>query len=322
MNNTSPLITIAVPAYNAEKYLRKCLDSLIKQTMREIEIIVVNDGSTDDTNKILREYAEKDERIEIICKENGGLASARQAALEISRGQFFCVCDADDWVEPTMYERLYKKAVETKADIVMCDYWSEYPDGRRVEHRYPYKVEERENLLDDVLNGKFPKAVWCKLICKSFLEKHSLTWEQGINQGEDFLMTLKMLQAGAIVNTTQGALYHYFRDNSGKSYTHNITMNSYNQSLSICHWAETNIDNVQYAKGLHHVWVNLAYTGLRVKSGMTGNYYKTTVLDRLPLKDFVKYKDFSVKAFLILIVKLLGFNSGRWIVRIAKLFSK
>lgn len=317
----NPLISISVPVYNAEKYLRQCLDSLVNQTLKDIEIVIVNDGSTDSSEAICREYAEKDSRIVLICKENGGSASARQAALKAAHGQFFCACDADDWAEPTMYEKLYQKAVETGADIVMCDYWNEYPGRMRTEQKYTYDLSERTDLLDDLLNGAFPKAVWSKLIRREFLAKHQLTWAQGINQGEDFLMTAKMILAGATVANTGETLYHYRRDNNGASYTHNITLESYNQSLAIIRWVESHVDKERYAKGLHHTWISVAYTGLRVKCGMTADYYKATVLKQCPLHDFVRHRNTSIKAIIVMATKLLGYRFGQQIVKLVKIFN-
>ena len=135
---------------------------------------MVDDGSTDSSESSCNEYAEKDSRVKLISKENGGSASARQVALEASTGEYICACDADDWAEPDMFEKLYKKAVETGADIVMCDYWSEYPDGKLVEQKYPYELSERNDLLDDLLNGLFPKAIWNKLIRRDFLLANQL----------------------------------------------------------------------------------------------------------------------------------------------------
>ena len=317
-----PKISISVPVYNTERYLVKCLDSLINQTQKDIEIIFVDDGSIDNSGDICDLYASKDNRIRVIHKENGGLASARQAALEMATGEYFCACDADDWVELDMYEKLYKKAKETDADIVMCDYWSEYPDGKLVEQKYPYELSERNDLLDDLLNGLFPKAIWNKLIRRDFLLANQLSWELGINQGEDFLMTAKMLLAGATVANTGETLYHYRRDNNGTSYTHNITLGSYNQSLAIIRWVELHVDKERYAKGLHHTWISVAYTGLRVKCGMTADYYKATVLKQCPLRDFVRHRNTSIKAMIVMATKLLGYRFGLQIVKLVKIFNR
>ena len=181
-------------------------------------------------------------------------------------------------------------------------------------------MNTREDLLDDLLNGTFPKAIWSKLIRRDFMTKYQLAWEQGINQGEDFLMVTKLLLAGATVANTGETLYHYRRDNNGTSYTHNITLASYNQSLAIFRWVEAHIDKGRYAKGLHHTRVSVAYTGLRVTSGMTVDYYKETALKQLRFRDFVRYRDFSVKAIIVVVTKLLGYRFGRQIVKLVNAF--
>ena len=306
-----PEVSISVPVYNAEIFLRKSLDSLVNQTLKDIEIVIVNDGSTDSSESICREYAAKDHRIRLISKNNGGLASARQAALEASTGQFFCACDADDWVEPDMYEKLYKKAVETGADIVMCDYWSEYGNGRHVESHYQYDVSKVEDFLNDALNGRFPCQVWNKMYKRDIFEKYKIMWEPGINLGEDFLLMLKFFQHPVKVACISDALYHYRREMGGPSYTNNISLKTFQQSLFIRNWAEANVDTKKYANGIFRMWLSLAFTGLRVKDGMSPKYYKQQVMSKLPYTGFVKYHYPKTKGFLIILTKLLGYRVGK-----------
>ena len=116
----TPLVSVLIPVYNVEKYLSRCLDSLINQTLTDIEIICVNDGSTDDSLKILRQYQEKDNRIVIVDKKNGGLPSARNAGLDRARGQYVGFVDSDDYVEPSMFETLYKTAKKKNSEVVIC----------------------------------------------------------------------------------------------------------------------------------------------------------------------------------------------------------
>ncbi len=113
-------ISVIVPVYNVERYLAKCLDSIINQTFQDIEIICVNDGSTDISRRILEEYKNKDSRIKIIDKENGGLSSARNAGMKVATGNFYSFIDSDDWVEPDMLEKLYKNITELNTDISIC----------------------------------------------------------------------------------------------------------------------------------------------------------------------------------------------------------
>lgn len=120
MKNNHPLVSILVPVYNVELYLRQCLDSLKKQSLTDIEIICVNDGSTDGSLDILNDYASTDNRIKIINKRNGGLPSARNAGLDAATGEYVGFVDGDDFVEPDMFKKLYLAAKHEKADIVVC----------------------------------------------------------------------------------------------------------------------------------------------------------------------------------------------------------
>ncbi len=113
-------ISVIVPVYNVEAYISKCLDSIINQTFKDIEIICVNDGSTDGSRKILEEYKNKDERIKIIDKENGGLSSARNAGMKVATGNFLSFIDSDDWVELNMLEKLYDNITSLNTDISIC----------------------------------------------------------------------------------------------------------------------------------------------------------------------------------------------------------
>ena len=112
----TPKISVIIPCYNVEKYLRECLDSVVNQTLKDIEIICVNDGSTDGTQKILEEYAQKDDRILLINKPNGGLSLARNTGMEKMRGEYVAFLDSDDWVDLDFYEKLYNAAKQNGAD--------------------------------------------------------------------------------------------------------------------------------------------------------------------------------------------------------------
>lgn len=312
-----PLVSISVPVYNAGKYLRQCLDSLVNQTLHDIEIVVVNDGSTDNSEAICREYAERDPRVKLICKENGGSASARQAALDASKGKYICSCDADDRVEPDAYELLYKKAEETNADIVLCDSWSEYPDGRSVASVYGKEPHNRKDLLDDALNGRFPCQVWNKMFRREIFNKYALSWEPGINLGEDFLMTLKLLQHDVKVVYLPAPLYHYRREFGGNTYTNNITMSTFRQSYRIRQWVLANIDTEKYANGIFHLWVSLGFTALRVKDGMSSQYYRTEILSHIPYGGFFKYSYPKLKGMMVLSAKLFGYKFARGVFKLS-----
>ncbi len=113
-------ISVIIPIYNTEKHLRQCLDSIINQTLKEIEIICVNDESTDGSLDIVNEYAQKDERIKIINKKNNGAAAARNTGMDHAAGEYIGFVDSDDWIALDMYEKLYENAKSYNSDIVMC----------------------------------------------------------------------------------------------------------------------------------------------------------------------------------------------------------
>lgn len=153
-------VSVIVPVYNVELYLRECLDSLVNQTLKEIEIIAVNDGSTDSSPLILKEYEEKYNTIRVINKKNGGLSSARNAGIDVAKGEYIYYLDSDDYVEHNCLQILYKTAMESSADLVLCDGKAFYDDGR-----------ERKNFIerDYIKEGQYPGVysgyeIFCKLL--------------------------------------------------------------------------------------------------------------------------------------------------------------
>lgn len=120
---SNPLISVIVPVYNAEKYLARCIDSIINQSYKNLEIILINDGSTDSSSEICKFYQEKDTRIQVIQKENSGPASARNAGLQIYAGEYLCFVDSDDWLANNYVSELYGLIKKYDADIVACEYY-------------------------------------------------------------------------------------------------------------------------------------------------------------------------------------------------------
>lgn len=133
MENTK--VSIVVPVYKVEKYLERCVDSIINQTYRNLEIILVDDGSPDSCPAMCDKFAEKDSRIIVIHKENGGLSDARNAGLDIARGEYIGFVDSDDYIAPTMYEVLMKRIVSDKSDLAVCEYVRVYDSGEQLKNK-------------------------------------------------------------------------------------------------------------------------------------------------------------------------------------------
>lgn len=185
-----PLVSVIVPCYNVARYMRKCLDTLRAQTLGDIEFICVNDGSTDDTLAILREYAAADERFVIIDQKNGGVAAARNAALDRVQGRYIGFADPDDYVSPVMFERLYLAAEEDHAELVCM--------GATLAGDMPLSV--RWSMLnglqcpewhctdfDFTQAGPFSELCWDKLYRADFLRQTGLRFREGMRQGSDAL---------------------------------------------------------------------------------------------------------------------------------------
>ena len=162
MKNIS--ISIIVPVFNAERHLKKCLESIIAQTFTDWECILVDDGSKDSSGDICDEYAKGDSRFVVIHKDNDGVSSARQEGTNRAQGNYIIHVDSDDWVEPNMLLELFKKAQEG-ADVVIADYWVDYDDSR--EYKNQVDVEGSHSLLKAILEGKCMGALWNKLIKRS-----------------------------------------------------------------------------------------------------------------------------------------------------------
>jgi glycosyltransferase involved in cell wall biosynthesis len=207
-------ISIIVPIYKVEKYLSKCIESLLVQTFKEIELILVNDGSPDSCGELCDEYAKKDNRIKVIHKKNGGISSARNAGINIATGKYIGFVDGDDYIHPNMYELLYKKAVDSSSDIVLCDYYS-IEENELLENLYcNYEIEAQNytNLeaLEELFGEDRIKFVvpWNKLYKRSLFS--NLQYEVGRIHEDEFIAH-KVLYKSSKVTYLPIKLYYYFQ---------------------------------------------------------------------------------------------------------------
>ncbi len=178
-----PKVSVIVPIYNVEKHLGKCLKSLENQTLEDIEIILVNDGSTDSSGKIAKDWAEKNNNAVYLEKTNGGLSDARNYGLKYAKGEFIAFLDSDDFVEKNIYEKMYNAAITNNADFVECDFIWKYPNKEIVDKRVEYK--NKEEML------AFIRVVaWNKLIKRELIE--NLEFPKGLRY-EDVEFTYKLI---------------------------------------------------------------------------------------------------------------------------------
>lgn len=161
----APLVSVVIPVYNVSRYLHACITSVISQTYHKIEILIIDDGSTDGSGRICDRYAEKDSRIHVTHSSNRGLASARNLGLEKARGMFISFLDSDDWMELHTIETLVRAAMETDADLITAGICTEYVGktihrGKRIEHMQMFRGKE---ILEAFAKGVFSHVAWNKL---------------------------------------------------------------------------------------------------------------------------------------------------------------
>lgn len=210
----TPLISVIVPAYNIEKYIVRCLDSIIAQTYKNLEIIVVDDGSGDSTGAIIDKYKEKDSRVIPIHKKNGGVSSARSCGLSVASGEYIGFVDGDDYIEPEMYEILIRNMMKYHTDISHCGYKMVFPDGHEDFYYGSGKLIEQNHRdgVRDLLRGDFVEpGLWNKLYHRSIVEgyKESSLWDETIRINEDLLMNYIFFSKAKSAIYEDLPLYYY-----------------------------------------------------------------------------------------------------------------
>lgn len=195
------IISVIIPVYNAEKYLNKCLDSIVNQTLHGLEVVCVNDGSTDNSFEILKEYSLRYSNIKVINQSNKGIIEARIKGYENTTGQYIGWVDNDDFIERYMYQKLYNIAIQNDADIAICNY-SFYPEKISIKKKW-YKEYKGKHDVDFISNNGL---LWNKIIKKSLLEEIDfVNLLRNLGEGS---YTIALLNTHRIVNIDE-ELYHY-----------------------------------------------------------------------------------------------------------------
>ncbi|MCL2115026.1 MAG: glycosyltransferase [Methanobrevibacter sp.] len=216
-------VSVIVPVYNSEKYLKKCLDSLINQTLSEIEIICVDDGSTDDSPEILSSYSRKNNRIKIITQKNKDVGAARKTGLKIAKGEYIAFVDDDDWLAKDSFEKLYKNAKSNDSDLVLFKAVFYYPNNESYIYPKSFNLEQYFNEVNDyddfvfkaedikkqVMNAFF--APWYKFYKSKFLNKYNFYFKENITY-PDVPFHVQVLLRAKRLSFCPENLYFYRRD--------------------------------------------------------------------------------------------------------------
>ena len=210
-----PKVSVIIPFYNVEPYIGRCVESLMRQTLEEVEFIFVNDGSTDGSATIANNVIQKYLRDAVIIAhpENKGLPAARNTGLAEARGQYIYHCDSDDYLEPNALELMYNAAIREKADFVYCDFFLDFGTHRRYMVNPDYPTPEI-TIKYGFLGGKMKYNVWNKLLSRDLYEKSGQRFPEGNSMGEDMTIIRLATSATRMVHVSQ-ALYHWMKDNEG-----------------------------------------------------------------------------------------------------------
>lgn len=225
------MISVIVPIYNTEKYLKRALNSLLKQTYQDLEILLIDDGSTDSSLKICQEYAKKDYRIKVFHQENKGVSVVRNFGLSVAKGEYISFLDSDDYMEPNMLQTLYQNLIDTESDISVCHYQKFKDQISHIQVKKIVKVLEPLQALEDIISdGLLTNFLWNKLFKKSVFCSFAFP----VNKiYEDVYIMPKLLEQAKKICYTNLILYYYYQRED--SYVNYYSKEKNDNYLEVCH---------------------------------------------------------------------------------------
>lgn len=261
MIDSNPLVSIVIPVYNTAKYLDACLQSVISQTYENLEILIINDGSTDDSNLIIANYQRLDSRILYISKPNEGLPLTRKVGVEKATGKYVQHLDSDDILVANAIELLVNRAEETDADIVAAPFFFIYPNGeKKISGNLSFGVLTGKEYFKEILYREAYWCVWANFQRLDIFRKNAIEFVSDISLGEDaILMTQLLLYAERVAAISTPIIYY---NQISDSISHNMTLSRYKDFRAYPLWIETYFDKKkildEYAKEV--AWLHIEKT--------------------------------------------------------------
>lgn len=300
----SVVISIIIPVYNVEKYLERCLDSVVNQTLREIEIICVDDGSIDTSPSILRRYANLDSRIKIVSQKNKGQASARNAGIQVAKGTYIGFVDADDYVDSKMYERLFNEALKINADVVECSAFVEDAGGIDVssvqsqQRSFDFDEWQMDTPTKELFFGRrFHAVLWNKIYKRSLLSTFSLLFCSRLRKGEDAVFQWEIMPFVKKYKRIKDKLYHYYYGRSGSVETMKDPQKTWEEFIEGCKhlrdfWEDNGLIDRQGDVLVWRLW-NIAEWRLKYcfNGNVSGSIYWQKIRDVVGLFPSIENQD-------------------------------
>lgn len=214
-----PIISVIIPVFNTAEYLPRCLDSVLNNTYRNLEVLCINDGSTDNSAAIVARYAKKDSRVVLIEQENAGVSAARNVGLDVATGDFIAFIDSDDWVHPQYFELLIHIQKQTNADVVAANYLATSTVQNADEFQIDLCAYSILNFYEVMKNGYFKRMIWGRIYRKDIIKDQR--FPVGIKWGEDTIFNVNALSAVSRLNVVMidAKVYFYFQRESSAVHT-------------------------------------------------------------------------------------------------------
>ena len=312
------LISIVVPVYNVEKYLSRCIDSILNQTYEKWEAIFVNDGSKDNSLEILKKYQNKDKRIKIVNKKNEGSGIARNIGIEQSKGEYLAFLDSDDWYEKNFLEKLYNNLKENNSDVSMCNPRMTYDDSQKNKNINVYHFDsiELNKNPEKILGILAMPVIWNKLYKKKLIMKNNIKFPN-YSFSEDVEFLYKVFLYVDKVSKVEEYLYNYYqRDNSE---TKKIKRESIEQVYKVIENIESYVKNnfidklgifyqykIQFIYSVSQILLSRTTGDKKLKSLINQN--NNLMVKNIKIKNIIKNKKVLIYYFVIKLNKILGFS--------------
>lgn len=284
-----PLVSVIVPIYNVEDYLQICCDNVMSQTYKNIEIILVNDGSTDGSYEIAKRCAKMDSRIVLLNQENGGLSAARNAGLKVAKGEYVLFVDSDDWIERDCVQVLLQNIQENASDVSCClaQYVSSTGSIRRGRRSFGMDSLYGDEILPDALLVKtFPTSACGKLYRRGFLSENSLLFKDGI-VNEDTLFSIQIACLARKITFVDKVLFD-IREREGS-----ISRSSFERLFQDMHMALLSARSFMQEHGYYNDYVDKLYKARYIKSTL---YNLLQIAQRLQYMQYRRMYDFCVNS--------------------------
>lgn len=326
INSDHPIISVIVPVYNVEAYIRKSLKSIMRQSLKNIEIILIDDGSEDGSYQICREEADEDGRICVLQTKHKGVAAARNKGLEAAKGEYISFIDADDWLEEDMLEYLHRHLTAAGADIATCEFAKEYPNGKRTiqESHSSYEIQGNKVIDEINYNGEFSPFLFNKLFRRKLLE--GIHFHEGVSLGEDYSFVMEVMLRYPLIVRGGECKYHYLQRPGSVSYQgycsrRDVYRNRKNYK-DTCRMLEEYDDELKNGALAYYILQEMAVIISMVKSGSFNKMLMKSVQKevRENLQKYVEIK--RVPLYLKFCAVLLSINEQLLILPYKALFHK